>query len=61
MQGRELIETNMLAMINEEFKDQEIRIVIREILRECMKGGKLLFVKIIKIMIANKYTIIKII
>jgi len=39
MQGRELIETNMLAMINEEFKDQEIRIVIREILRECMKGG----------------------
>ncbi|KAH0949385.1 Obp12 [Eciton burchellii] len=38
MQGRELIETNMLAMINEEFKDQEIRIVIREILRECMKG-----------------------
>jgi len=49
MQGRELIEANMLAIVNEEFEDLEMRIIVHEILRECMREGKLLFVKIMKI------------
>jgi len=48
MQGGELIEANMMAMIDAEFEELEVQIVAREIMHECMKEGKLLFVKVIK-------------